>query len=288
MKKAWGIGLGTGMIIGLAAGFSIHPPDSPDPEPAALPASVPVPAAESAAPSPARSKEQELLLLAIEELDLTTAELEDARSRILRMERKARRYDWLRDNGLHGDYSMSFSKDTFEPQQKLIDFLGLDEAETAAFKQLCADTHDAVAAWELEHAVCTEDSSTNCTYEIDLLPDAFRSTYVAGLSALLHEEDVQLLTPAIEDMFSDYDNRQVVSATLIPADAYQEYLQKRGHKMEHWEPRDMIKIQVQRLDENGNKRGSSSSTFSTNPVHLEHNQMYKRWNHLFDFGALNE
>jgi hypothetical protein len=80
---------------------------------------------EPVAAKPERTMEKDLLLQAIHELDLTTAELAEATARIKRMELKAKRYDWLKKNGIQ-DYSLSFRQDTFQPSPKLLEFLGLD------------------------------------------------------------------------------------------------------------------------------------------------------------------
>jgi len=287
MKQTLFMGLGVGICMGMAIGFSIKPEESQEPIQQSL-TEIPKTNAVTAVDSTkAMPSEQELLLLAIEELNLTTTELEEAKRNMLRMERKARRYDWLRDNGLHGNRSMSFDKNSFEPQQKLIDFLGLNEHEISNFKQLSEKTRASTLAWESEHAVCTEDSHTNCTFEVSALPDSFREDYVAHLGELLHEEDVQLLGPAIDEMFSDYSHKRTVSASLIPAEVYAETMRQRGRNVT-WEPQDMIKIREQKFDEKGNKRGSSSSTFSMKQNSLTHNHLYKRWNHLFDLESFAE
>lgn len=287
MKQTLFMGMAMGICMGIALGVSIKPSQKSESVPSAVAeASDPTEGA-TVPPTNARPSEKELLLMAIEELNLTTAELETAKNNIMRMERKARRYDWLRDNGLHGDRSMSFNRTDFGPSQKLIEFLSLDEPESEQLKQLCEDTYTAATAWEQENAVCTEDTHTNCIYEIAPLPDSFREGYVAQLGEVLHEEDIQLLGPAIDDVFHSYGNKRIVSATFIPAEEYAASMKRRGQKM-YGEPSDKIRIKVQRLDEHGNKRGSSSSTFSADRLSSTHNETLKRWNHLFDLGSFAE
>jgi hypothetical protein len=75
-------------------GLASKPVDEPEPP------TAPIPPEESLEIKPTltpRPREQALLLQAIQELDLTTAELEEAHEYIQKLERTTKRYNWFMD-----------------------------------------------------------------------------------------------------------------------------------------------------------------------------------------------
>ncbi len=211
-------------------------------------------------------------------------ELEEAEAFIRQLQRKASRYDWLRDNGLHADRSMSFNQDSFDPPQKMLDFLGLNEQEAEAMKQVSKRAFEAVRAWEMENAVCVADTATNCVYEMQAAPETLKQDFISDLSALLHEEDLQLLEPAINALYENAEMKQSVAVTFISAEDYAAQRAMQGHTGQLMQS-DMVMLKVEQFDESGDSRGSTSSTFGLNESTLQYQWMYKRWNHLFDLDS---
>ena len=281
---AWfAVGLTVGVLAGKLTG---RPAEKERVETVPAPVETVKQDADSAAPTNSQTREQQLLLMAIHELDLTSSELEEARARIQRMERKAKRYDWLRDNGLHGNYAMRIDQETFKPTKELLDFLGLDEEDADTFNRFAEESFDAVRSWETDNAVCTTDNATNCVYEIGPLPDSFKQDYIAQLGSLLHPEDLQLIQPSISDLFDQYSGKREVSATFVSSDDYAELMTRRGTPGGFIES-DMINISIHQFSKNGHSRGSRSSWTAISPGHpLLKNPFVQRWSHLFDMKPL--
>ncbi len=280
------IGGVAGITIGVfAAKWLGQPSAPPSPEPTMEIAATTNATSNTAKATNEKPSEQQLLLMAINELNLTTEELESAKANLSRMERKAKRYDWLRDNGLQGSHSMSFDERTFEPRQKLLDFLGLDENEAEAMKRASTVALDDVRRWENENAVLKEESETNRVYEISGLPESYKQAFIAELGTVLHEEDVQLLLPSLHGIFPGEEIKRVVSASIITAEDYAEQLKHRGGRS-YGAPSDMIKISVEKMNAEGRRMGTRSSVMGLN--HLSPSGFHTRWDHLFNLDSFSQ
>jgi hypothetical protein len=270
---AWGVS----MALAFGAGYGIKGVARPADQSEKLDA-----VAVSAIPSV--QAEEPRLQAVLAELANAERALEAAGQRLHQLQRKANRYDWLCENGLHNNYSLSFNRDTFEPPQALLDFLGLEETDAAAFKQMAVSAFDASRSWEAENAVCVADTASNCVYEIDGAPEALKQDFVSDLSSLLPADDLEMLAPIIDSLYENAAMKRSVAVTFIPSEEYVAQQERLGKNI-YGGSSDRVKLEIKRFGESGNQRGSSSSTFSLDQTTLEHSWSYKRWNHLFDLGA---
>lgn len=268
-----------GLLSGFACGYIIQGnSDSTEQTP---PITVESPI-EPGQPKPGQAREKDLLLQAIHELDLTTAELETATARIERMELKAKRYDWLKNNGIQ-DHSLSFQRDTFKPSAKLLEFLGLDETDSQVVIGIAETARVAVEEWEAGCAECVEDTSTNCVYEIPPIPENYKQAFIQSLKTVLHPDDVDLLSLSLNNLYSPLQENRKVSLTFVSKEEYTEQQEAR-RKKSYGTPSDKLKIEVVRFDESGRRRGSSSSTGTIGQSF----HFGKRWDHLFTLDNFSE
>lgn len=275
MKRTSLILMVVGLIVGFAVGYIVH-----SERPAVFDTAPQT--AEAPRDQTVSSREQELLLQSIELLDQTTAELEAARNRLGRFERVAKRYDWLKQNGVQ-THSLSFDESTFEPRPHLMEFLDLNETEAERFSSMSTKALTEVQAWEQSHARCTIDNATNCVYEITPLPVEFKDNFLNELGKFLPSDDVEFLNTIVDKLYDPLAGKREVSLTFIDKDVYAEkHLAQNPNS--HPPDSDMMTLMVKRYDEDGNSRGSWSSTFGADNVQW----MESRWAHLFTFSGDSE
>ena len=136
MKKTVFLFLSIGLLGGFAIGHASK--STPAAEPAPQPPTPTVEPQQTAKPESARpthSKEQALLLQAINELDLTTTELEDTLAYIQKLERNTKRYNWLmnhlKEKEFGTSYQMNFSSyNKLKPPDDIAEFFDGDDAQT--------------------------------------------------------------------------------------------------------------------------------------------------------------
>lgn len=256
-----------GVLSGFVFGYVVQDhQDSEEPTPQTTPES----SIEPIDAKRASTMEKDLLLQAIHELDLTTAELADATARIKRMELKAKRYDWLKNNGIR-DYSLSFNQYSFQPSPKLLEFLGLDKTDSEAVMGIAETARGEIKKWESDQAVCIQETATNCVYEIPPVPESYKEAFRKSLESILHPDDVELLSYSIDQIYDRLQQRKV-SIAFASTEWHKSFLYGVNGS-----PPDRISIEEEWLDESGRNRGSSSSTGPFG----QSTYLNEQWGHLF-------
>ncbi len=135
------------------------------------------------------SREKELLIQAIEELNLTTAELEEAQRQLNAQAESVRRFNWLMDKWSANEFgnlnrlNMGFS--SFTPDKGLSEFFGWDEATVSAMNKIGESMTVSVKKWESEHAVYVETEEDKLVYELPVAPEAFKEGYLREMAEIL-------------------------------------------------------------------------------------------------------
>ena len=229
MKKTALLFLAIGLISGLAIGRISKPtPPLPEPEP-------------PAEPKPVRTnspKEQELLLQAIHELDLTTGELDDALQYIQKLERNTQRYNWLMDywkeKGFGTSYRMNFSShNDFKPSDDIVAYFGWNEEQVAEMTQIGEVTATAIKDWEGEHSVLIEDSEKKLVYEIAAIPEETIGQYLQSMEDILDPDDMELLSSMFEKQFQDPLQDRILTMTIGPGSAFMPFSSNPDHDQEY-------------------------------------------------------
>jgi hypothetical protein len=220
MNKHAVVYLGVGLLIGGVLGFSFHNPipDTPTP-PLAIEISESL-VATNAISEETDHREQELLLQAIEELNLTTAELDQARAQLKAQEGNLRRYDWLMEqwteNGF-GSMHRNFHWNNFRPSEGVASFFGWDEELVGEINNVAVTTAHSVKEWEGANAVYVETEEDKLVYELPAAPDSFKETYLQAMAELLPPEDYALLTSKFEAQFKSLSGEREISLYVGPA-----------------------------------------------------------------------
>ena len=211
-------------IAGLLGGFAVGhgskaPPEAQPPTPTVKPQQI-------AKPEPARpirSKEQGLLLQAINELNLTFTELEDAQAYIQKLERNTKRYNWLMDywkeNGFGTSYRMNFRYGQYKPSDELIEFFGWDEEQVAAMGKIGKESTKEIKDWEGQNSICIEDSEDKLVYEIEAMPQEIADQYLQAMAEILDQDDWALLSSKLEKQFESTLKNRTATLTIGPAPA---------------------------------------------------------------------
>jgi len=204
------------LVAGLLGGFALGR-ISQSGKPSAIPDSGQL--AETKPTPAAPLREQALLLQAIHELDLTTAELDDALAYIQKLERNTRRYDWLMDywqgKGFGRSYQMRFkSRQQFKPSEDLIEFFGWDATQVEALTRAGEEVSEAIKGWEGEQAFCIEDSEDSLVYEIPAMPEESVERYMQALEAVLDPDDMALLSSTYEENFGGVLQDRILTMSI--------------------------------------------------------------------------
>jgi hypothetical protein len=172
-------------------------------------------------PSKASVRETELLLQAIEELDITVAELEEAQAQLKAQEESVRRYNWLmdlmEDKGFSQLHMLSLSWNSFQPNKQLMEFFGWDEERLDTINEVAGKTDSALKAWETDQALYVESEEDELIYEIPPVPEQLKQQYLADMSELIPEEDFAVLKSQLEKKFEGIERRRQVKLTIGPA-----------------------------------------------------------------------
>lgn len=193
-----------GIIAGFAIGYSVHGmkslPESHQPAPELTISPVEEPKEMESLPE--KNREKELLLQAIQELDLTSADLEEAREYIRILERNTKRYNWLlshwQEKGLGSAYQLNFDNENMVPSEELIDFFGWDDETVSEIKRLGSELSEHAEKWETENATIEKVSPTSWVFHIPPMPIDFIDAYASGMSAILDPDDQKLLSSKLE------------------------------------------------------------------------------------------
>lgn len=220
MKKSALLFLAAGLVGGFAIGHGSKSNTKPIAQPSA-PAPESESPADSESPNQERARERELLLLAIDELDLTTAELVEAQEYIHKLERNTKRYNWLvdywKEKGFGTSHRMSFrSHNQFKPSDDLVGFFGWDEEQVAQLAQAGKEVDAAIKAIESEQAVCIEDSDKKLVYEIPAVPEELKKRYMQSMEAILGPDDMVLLSSNLEKQFEPSSAKRTLTLTIGP------------------------------------------------------------------------
>ncbi len=270
MKKTALLFLAIGLIGGLAIGHISKPapqPTAPEPEKPAEP--------KPTHPNPPR--EQELLLQAIHELDLTTTELDDALQYIDKLERNTHRYNWLMDywkeKGFGASYQMRFkSHDDLKPSDEIVNFFGWSEEQVGAMGEIGKETAEAIKNWESKHAVCIEDSEDKLVYEIAAVPEETIGQYLQSMEDILDPDDMELLSSKLEKQFKGPLQDRILTITIGSAPAHMHFSSNNDPDQEY------MTIQMKPKDDGSPFTGG----FSTSVMPYKPGSLFPhRWNHVF-------
>ncbi len=270
MKKTALLFLAGGLIGGFAIGHaskSTPPPPAPEPEQPA----------EAKPIRPTQSTEQELLLQAIHELDLTTAELDDALQYIDKLERNTQRYNWLMDywkeKGFGQSYQMGFlSHKQFKPSDDLVEFFGWDEEQVEEMTRIGQVTATSIKSWESENSVCIEDSEDKLVYEIAAIPEETIGQYLQSMEAILDPDDMELLSSKLEKQFEGVLQDRILTMTIGPAPAYMLFNSNDDPDQEY------MTIQTKSKDD----RPPFTGGFSSSVMPYKPGTIFPHsWNHVF-------
>lgn len=221
MKKSALLFLAAGLAGGFAIGHVSKSNTKPAPQPLLAPDLEPEPLADSELPHPVKARERELLLLAINELDLTTAELEEAQAYIHKLERNTQRYnrlvDYWKEKGFGTAYAMALhSYNQFKPSDNLVKFFGWDEEQVAQMVQAGKNVDAAIKAIESEQAVCIEDADKKLVYEIPAVPEELGKQYMQSMETILGPDDMALLSTNMEKLFEPSSAKRTLTLTIGP------------------------------------------------------------------------
>ncbi|RKX46576.1 MAG: hypothetical protein DRP64_02990 [Verrucomicrobia bacterium] len=272
MKKTALLFLASGLIGGFAIGHaSKSTPKSTIPEPKQ--SVEPKPA------HPARPREQELLLQAIQELDLTTAELEDAIQYIKKLERNTQRYNWLmgywKEKGFGTSYQMKFGNYmdfSLTPSTDLVEFFGWNEEQVSQMAKIGRETVASIKHWESSHAVLVEESEDKKVYDIQPSPDEVTDLYLRSMETIVGSEDMELLSSKLEKQFAGIDQTRTVTLEIVPSPAQMNFSSDPDPDAKS------LKILVQvRNDPFWLNTGTSAMFMPYTPGET----ISERWNHVF-------
>lgn len=224
MKSSLFTGLIIGGLCGGLIGFSIRPAaHAGGNEQAETEAQEPS-AASTAVSTNAQPVEKELLLLAIDELNLTSAELGEAQEYIAKLERGARRYNWLTDywkeHGTSRSWELQISHKS-DPRNEFIEFMGWDEQTAQTVKALGQDTNRRIKEWETANAakVESDDPDVIWSYELPAMPEQFGEDYLFSMQDFLADDDYALISRNLEKPFENLTNPRTITMTYTDAPA---------------------------------------------------------------------
>ncbi len=267
-------------VIGLLGGFAIGHVSKPKPagsaDPVAPTANDPLAAAEP--DTTPRLQERELLLQAIQELDLTAAELDEANAYIQKLERNTKRYDWLMDywkeKGLGNSHQLGIqSYNSYAPSKDLVAFFGWDGEQVKQVEQAGQRVSKAIKAWEGDHSVCIEDSAEKLVYEIEGVPPEISQTYLQAMAEIIDPDDFALLESSLEKQFESSSQARIATLTIGPAPERMAHFPNQDPGQEYMQIRIAPKEKNQRLPGIGTTTHIESYTPGKS--------VPRNWNHVF-------
>jgi hypothetical protein len=276
MNKHAMVYLGVGLLIGGVLGFSFHNP-TPDPPARSLTIEVQEPlVATNALSEETDHLEQELLLQAIEELNLTTAELDLARAQLKAQEGSLRRYDWLMEqwakNGFGNTHS-NFRWNNFRPSEGVAEFFDWDDELVGEINNVAVTTALSVKEWESANAVYVETEEDKLVYELPAAPDTFKDSYLQAMADLLPPDDYALLVSKFEAQFKSLSGEREISLYVGPSPTGSPFVTSDQFDQE-W----MI---VEVKSKNESFPGYSPTSSSMMPYE-EGRTIPREWNHIFN------
>ena len=251
------------------------------------------------------NKEKILLLQAIQELDLTSAELENAQAYIKKLERNTARYNWLVDywknNELDGFgiMGMGFDQNGFTPSDSAIKFFGWDKETVNQIKNIGEKAWTASINWEKQTAKKISASEDKIVFEIPPLDPSIKQEYLQSITTLIGEEDMALLADNLEQEFDTLQSQRQVEFSVssspisfissggdgnMPPDM-QNSPPEFGKPFLFDQMQDALTdpntkwIHIKETSTQGNSSGITMSIGTQNPS--DPNSL-KRWEHLFD------
>ncbi len=283
MKHSSIILIGSGLLIGFVIGYSVQ---GSHPKSPGSPAADGNQKMEQAGGGAAASSGEEARLAPSNHTPVPSGSGLDVDTEQLRsVERKAARYDWLQKNGMQ-TYGLMFDENTFTPQPQLLEFMGLNDAESEQLRTQANTAEQAVKDWELANAQCTADTVTNCVYELPPLPEEYKDGFLRDLATLFDPEDIETMTPIVDKLYDRLSQKRTVSVTYVTKE---DYLQRIAphYRAQNSIDSDMLELNIVYYAENGNQRGSSSTMFGIDSTNHDYG-MQARWTHLFKYGSATE
>jgi len=231
------------------------------------------------------NKERELLLHAIENLNLKGADLKRAQAYIKKLERNIKRYNWViaywKKNGFNtfAIRDINFLYEEFYPDRSTIEFFGWDEETVSQIKEIAKESLKKVKDFEKQNAVRIETGDGTVVYNIPALPGTMKEHYIKSLEGVIGKDNVRVLSPLIERKLKYWGkNRQLTfSLKSVP---------KRSRLKNEIERKNfMIMIKDRDNDDVWPYNISFNISFSPNsPMFRDED----RWSHLLSWDLFNQ
>lgn len=281
--KAWLLlSIGIGLLVGFGIGYATkkQPPVMMALEPVVL-EQAESQATTSAPPSP--SQEQKLLLQSIEELNLTTAELEESLAQLEAQKKKVSRYDWLiarwNKKGFGNMHLFQqFGPNDFGPNSEMIGFFDWDAEQVAEMRQAGKKTAEAIKGWESQNAVYVDAGEDALTYEVPAIPGLIKQDYLATMKSLIPPEDMELVGSRLEKPFEQASKPRTVSLTIGSAPANLNGFGGSNNPNKEWMT---VKVIIHNQDESQNLFPPAPA-YTTMQPYIEGRTIPHQWNHIFN------
>lgn len=259
MKRSSLMFLAVGMLAGFGTGYALKGQRAAEdsPEPAAQ--IEPEPRIEPALAPRVATEEKELLLQAIEELDLTTTELESAKDYIRKLERNTQRYNWLMDywkeKGFGTSHRMNLSSyNSFKPTDEISDFFGWNEEQVKQLSKAGKQAKQAIKDWERDHSTCIEETENKLVYQIEAIPQTIVDQYKQTVYGIIDTDDYELLATKLDKNFDGPIRNRTATLTIGPAP------ENMHHSLAYGPDKDCMIIKIEpEKDENGHRTGMHTS-----------------------------
>jgi hypothetical protein len=276
--SSWGFLL-VGVLSGMGISFAIRPSAPLDSQSKAALPTVEQPESERpVTKEPAAAfKEQELLLQAIQELDLTSAELAGAQTYIRTLERNTQRYNWLMDywkeKGFGTSHRMNFSSyNSFKPTDEISEFFGWNEEQVKQLGKAGKQAKQAIKDWERDHSTCIEEAENKLVYQIEAMPQTIVDQYKQTVSEIIDTDDYELLATKLDKNFDGPIRNRTATLTIGPAP------ENMHHSPAYGPDKDCMIIKIEpEKDENGHRTGMHTSYM---PYTLG-KTIPRQYNHIF-------
>jgi hypothetical protein len=172
------------------------------------------------------SKEQLLLISAIYELDLKPADRENAKEYLNILELNTKRYDWLIEKIVEANiplFHLEKKEFKFSPDEEMVKFMGWNDKERDAVREISVNTSNEIAAWEKKNAKLIEAKEKSWSYEIPEAPKTIEESYFNAIQSLLSEDDIYVLTPIVDAAFSKSLAKKIITVSFLePASSSKE------------------------------------------------------------------
>ena len=238
------------------------------------------------------NKEQELLLHAIENLNLKGADLKRAQAYIKKLERNIKRYNWViaywKKNGFNSNRRNGESIGPgFSPDPFSVGFFGWDEDMVDKIKNLRKRSLGRMKDFERQSAVRIESIPGEVVYDIPGFPETMKEDYVQALKEIVGKDDMDILSTTIKRGVKHWgENRRLTFSLTTPTGVLASNL-KEGVEMK------TFSIMVENKDDDASWPFNIKYNIPFRPDSpmFEYNSRSEydtRWNHLLSWDLFEQ